>query len=340
MKKISLLLLVGFIFALISGGCSKREASRNKEIAVYIPGIMAGSAIYEMLAAGVRRAAEEAGNVNTTIVEAGYNQAEWPVKLTALAARQQFDLIISSNPSMPELAAAVCAKFPDTRFLLLDGELAGNPAIYTLGYNQREQSYMAGYLGALLAEEAARGKAADGKALHLGLVAAQEYPVLNNVILPAYSEGARAVRPDIQVDFRLIGNWFDAAKAMELASGMISGGVDVILTIAGSANEGVLQAAANKNARILWFDVNAYKIRPGIIAGCSILRQEKAAYEKTTAYLEGKLPFGTCEKAGVQEGYVDFVDDDPLYLSTVSAPVRAKQAAMLEKLRSGTLRLD
>jgi simple sugar transport system substrate-binding protein len=335
MKKTSALVLAGIVAALVLSGCSKKEGTADREIAVFIPGVMAGSAVYEMLAAGVRKAAEESGGVSITIVEAGYNQAEWETKLTALAARHQFDLIVSSNPSLPELAVSVSQKFPDARFLLLDGELAGNPAIYTLCYNQREQSYMAGYLGALLTQEAAAGRPA-----HIGLIAAQNYPVMDNVILPGYLEGARAVTSDILVDFRIVGNWFDAAKAMELASDMFSGGNSVILAIAGSANEGVLQAATENKAQVIWFDTNAYAARPGIIAGCSILRQEKAAYDKTLAWLRDELPLGVCEKAGVRDGYVDFVDDDPRYFEAVSAPVREKQAAMLEKLRSGTLQLD
>jgi simple sugar transport system substrate-binding protein len=343
MKKINLLLAAGFISVIVLGGCSKKNSAAGREIAVYIPGVMSGSPIYEMLSSGVQRAADEVGGITVTIVEAGYNQSEWETKLTALAAQQKFDLIVSSNPSLPELANTVSKKFPASRFLLLDGELSGNPSIYTLRYNQREQSYMSGYLGALLAGEAAAERknrtGNSGNTVHIGLIAAQNYPVMNNTILPGYLRGARAVMPDISVDFRIVGNWFDAAKAMELASGMISEGVDVILTIAGSANEGVLQAAAEKNAKILWFDVNAYSLRPGIIAGCSVLRQEKAAYDKTMSYIRGELPFGVCEKAGIQDGYIDFIDYDPLYLSTVSAEVREQQAVMLEKLRSGALQL-
>ncbi|HEB09960.1 MAG TPA: BMP family ABC transporter substrate-binding protein, partial [Spirochaetales bacterium] len=37
------------------------------------------------------------------------------------------------------------------------------------------------------------------------------------------------------MDFRVIGNWYDANKAADLANSMIDSGVDVIATIAGGA---------------------------------------------------------------------------------------------------------
>ncbi|MDR2097758.1 MAG: BMP family ABC transporter substrate-binding protein [Spirochaetaceae bacterium] len=332
---------------LIAAGCKPKQADavstetgrsvsqKPPVIAVFIPGTASGSPIYEMLAAGVKRAASEYG-APVQVIEGGYNQAEWESKLTALAASGSYDLIVSSNPSLPALAQAVKAKFPSQRFLLLDGEISGDSGIYTLRYNQREQSYMAGYLAALLASEA-------GKDARIGLIAGQEYPAMLQTILPGYREGAVAVNPSIEVDFRVVGNWYDAAKGAELATGMIRAGVRVLLCVAGGANEGAVQAAAEApsgDVRIIWFDTNGYAVRPPYIAGSSVLYQEKAAYNKVKLFLEGKLPFGTAELAGVRDGYVDFIEDDPLYTAAVSENVRKKQHEMLERLRSGALILE
>jgi simple sugar transport system substrate-binding protein len=324
------------------GACNakKQDASTLKNgtpsqisaIAVFIPGAASGSPIYEMLVNGVKRAAEEFPGVSTQFIEGGYNQAEWEGKLTAIAASGKYSLIISSNSSMPALAQSVSLKFPEQRFLLLDGELSGIPNIYTLRYNQREQAYMAGYLAALLASEAGGGR--------IGLIAGQEYPAMTQTILPGYSEGAADVNSAIEVDFRVAGNWYDAAKCAELAAGMIKDGDHVLLCIAGGANEGAVQAVAESpasGARIIWFDTNGYAIRPPYIVGSSVVFQDKAAYNKTKLFLEGNLPFGAAELVGVRDGYVDFIEDDPLYTEAVSSAVREKQHAMLAQLRSGSL---
>ena len=376
MKLLALIILA----ALFSPGCKNKEAekqfraeaseeasagasagaSAKASIAVFIPGVMAGSAIYEMLAQGTQKAAEDFARANpamanlaeanpgaaplVTVIEGGFNQAEWESQVTTLAASGSYNLIVSSNPSLPDIVSGVSAKFPSQKFLLLDGELQGNPNVYTLRYNQREQAYMAGYIAALAAEEAAREGGVSGMApgaeKSLGLVAAQEYPVMNSIILPGFIEGARAVDQAFNVDFRVVGNWFDAARAAELAAAMIRGGVKVLLPIAGGAGHGVVQAAFEAGAKIVWFDTNGYAIRPGTVIGSAILRQDRAAYEKTMLFLEGRLPFGTAEIAGVADGFVDFVEDDPLYISSVSQAIREKQAALIARLRTGELKLE
>ncbi|MDR0382876.1 MAG: BMP family ABC transporter substrate-binding protein [Spirochaetaceae bacterium] len=333
--------MTAFSIVVLLAGCTPKARpaiesaaeSAPVSIAVFIPGAVSGSPIYAMLADGVKRAVDEYPAASAQVVEGGYNQAEWEAKLTSLAASGNYDLIVSSNPSLPALAEAVHSKFPSQLFMLLDGELSGNPSIYTLRYNQREQSYMAGYLAALLVEEAGGGR--------IGLIAGQEYPVMLNTILPGYREGAAAVNSGIDVDFRVVGNWYDAAKCAELAAGMIRAGARALLCVAGGANEGAVQAAAEAgDVRIIWFDTNGYAVRPPYIAGSCVLFQDKAAYNKIKLFLNGQLPFGKAEVAGVRDGYVDFIEDDPIYITEVSENVREKQHEMLARLRSGELNLQ
>jgi len=351
----ALIVAAAFTIGFFAACKNKDPAARNQgdpiAIGVFVPGVSSGSPVYEMLVDGVLRAANESNvaagteRVTVTVVEGGYNQAEWENKVTAMAASGSYDLIVSSNPSLPDIVSKVSEKFPGQHFLLLDGELGGNSRVYTLRYNQREQAYMAGYIAALETERDISvrrrpfGDVINSKERRVGLVAAQEYPAMNNIILPGYLEGARAVHSDYEVDFRIVGNWYDAVKASELATDMISGGVRVLLCIAGGANEGVISAASERDAKVVWFDSNGYSIKRGTVIGSSVLRQDLAAYNQVLRYLAGELPFGQAEVMGVNDGYVDFVQDDPIYIETVPAEIREKQAVMIERIRSGELRL-
>jgi simple sugar transport system substrate-binding protein len=136
-----------------------------------------------------------------------------------------------------------------------------------------------------------------------------------------------------------VGNWFDAGRGAELTAEMIRAGARVILPVAGGAGEGAVQAAVEGGAKIVWVDTIGYGIMPGTVVGSSVLRQDKAAYEKTMLFLKGELPFGRAETAGITDGYVDFVEDDPNYISAVSPGIREQQAALIVRLRSGALRL-
>lgn len=334
---------LSFVLIFSFSSCKKNTAQKEEiSIAVFVPGIVSGSPVYEMLVAGVTRAVTEAQNANQksaptiTIVEAGTQQAEWGTKLTSLAASKKHSLIVSSNPALPEIIEPIAKQFPAQAFLILDSYFEGIPSLTTFQYNQREQGYLSGYMAALVSSSSMEYA---NSAKKIGLIAGQEYPAMLDIILPAYREGAKAVDPRFEVDFRIVGNWFDAAKGAELARAMSDAGVDVIMPICGGANQGVLAAAQEKNFYIAWFDDNGYSKAPGYVIASSVMEQERLAYEKTKAWLEGSLKSGVAGTVGLDGGYIDFVLDDPIFIQHVPEPLREKQTTLVQKLKNGELSL-
>ncbi|OJF77034.1 MAG: BMP family ABC transporter substrate-binding protein [Treponema sp. CETP13] len=343
-KKFILLLIVFYTitFTVFSNG-SKENSGKN--IALFIPGELSGSPVYQMLNDGVTKAVNEynsnpktTNKINLSIFEAQSNQAEWGKKLTALVAQQKYDVIISSNPSMPDFAKPILKDFPDQKFIFLDAYESGNPNIATIQYNQREQAYLAGYSAGLVTTDSSLLYA--NKDLKIALVAAQEYPVMNTIILPGFIEGAQAVNPDISVEFRIVGNWYDATKGAEIAKSLYDSGVDVILPIAGGASQGIISAAKQYGFYITWFDDNGFNKAPGYIVSSSVMSQEKMAYEQTKLFLEGKTKFGSAKTVGIKDGYVQFILDDPLFIKTVPESIRKKMTDVYENIKSGTLVLE
>ena len=286
MKK-SLLALIA-LSALFTFGCSKK--SPNKSIAVFVPGICDNSPTYAMLVEGITNAVKECNETKSDedkielfVMEAGTNQAEWGPKITALAAEQKYDVIISSNPSL-------------------------------------------GYIAALMS-----------KTHYMGLIAAQEYPVMNNILYPYFEKGGKAANPQTTVDFRVVGNWYDATKGAEITDALSKKDVDVILPICGGASQGVISSAVNKGIYITWFDNNGFDKAPGTIISSCIMEQVKMAEKVTKEFLEGKTAWGQAHMVGIKDGFVSFVDDDPNYLSVVPASIRQKMTNLVEKIKSGEL---
>jgi len=344
MKNVIILLLFCTVLfipvnQIVAGGSTEMETEHTK-IAVFVPGIVSGSPVYEMLVGGVRRAVDEAKgaglSIELTVVEAGTRQADWGSRMTSLVAQGQYSLIITSNPAMPELIAPISRQFPHQKFLIFDAWHSGNPAITTFRYNQREQAYLSGYIAALVSTSTMEHA---NKQKKIGLIAAQEYPAMNDIILPGYREGAQAAVPGCMIDFRVVGNWYDATKGAELARAMKNSGVDVIMPIAGGANQGVISAAMDTGFYISWFDDNGFSKAPGLVISSSIMAQERLAYEKTLAFLHGTLSTGRPTTLGIKDGYVSFVTDDPLYLSTVPESIREKMSALLISIENGDLSL-
>ena len=309
--------------------------SNQRSIAVFIPGILADSPIYSMLADGVKSAVSKynqgkpsSERAEVYILEAGTNQAEWSKKITALAAQQKYDVIISSNPSLPDLVVPIVKQFPNQKFILLDAELKGNKNIFTICYNQYEQAFLTGYIGGLMS-----------KSHKMALIAAQEYPVMNNILLPYFEKGGKEANKKTTVDFRVVGNWYDANKGAVLADSVIENGVDVILPICGGASQGVINSAVNHKVYVTWFDNNGFEKAPGTIISSSILKQKEMASIATENYLSGLTSWGTADMVGVSDGFVDFVQDDPLYIQTVPANIRRKMEKMVNSIRSGNYKV-
>ena len=317
-KALVCLLLVSLFF---TAGCFKKSGSSNElSVLVFITGIIAGSPPYELLAEGANEFAQKYQNVKIKIYEAGVNQAAWEQQLSEMISTGEYDVVIGSNPSLPEICANAAKLFVNQKFIIADARYEGNPQIKTYSYNQYDQSVFLGYLAGLVTTSEMPFANSQKK---IGFIAAQEYPLLTREMVPGFLEGARLADPQIELDFRVIGSWADASKAAELASAMINSGVDVFTSIAGGAAQGLIKTAAEKNAYIVWYNTNAYSQAPGFIIGCGMMEQKKLVMEILEDVIEGKIQYGTSETLGVREGYLKFLFDDPEY-QNLPAGIREK----------------
>lgn len=328
---------------MLAAGCTGKKAERAPAIAVFVPGIIADSPTYANLADGVREAVNEYNTVLAAaaetdaavaqqaklyIMEAGTNQAEWVNKLTALSATGEYDVIISSNEALPELCAPLTEQFPKQKFLLLHGALDGNANIACVDYDQREQCYLTGYISALMSRNH-----------KVALIAAQEYPAMNNIMLPYFARGAADAVEGTTCDFRIVGNWYDASKSAEIADALIATGVDVLLPICGGAAQGVIASAREHGALLAYNDSGAFNKAPGIVISSCYTKQKTAAHEVTKDFLAGNVAWGKTRRVGIREGYIEFDNKNPLYIETVPEDVRARMETLLAGLKDGSISL-
>ena len=338
MKLKQKIVMVGCIVALVAGTPLFAKA-KTVSIAVFVPGIVKGNPTYELLVEGVQDAKaqldKKGQSVTVKVVEGGVNQGEWQNGLTALALSKKYDLIVSSNPSLPAIAEKVLQAAPKQKFLLLDGYLAGNAQIKTVGFNQYEQGYLNGYYAALISTGSMKNANAAYK---IGLLAGQEFPVMNDKIRKGYLDGAKAVSKNFELDFRVLGNWYDAAKASELAASMIKNNTDVILTICGGGNAGVVAAAREHNAYVMWFDRPGYSYGQGIVVGSTEISQKSACTDAVIAFAEGRLEFGKPVELGVKDGAVNFAFEG--IPASVPQEIIQKEKELINAIKTGKLKLS
>ena len=310
--------------------CLAAVAASAYNVGIFVPGYIQGSPLYEDMVAGVDLVVAANPDVTYKAVEAGFDQSTWGTQMVAMAATEEYDLILTSNGAMPEFSAEAAEQFPNQKWLIVDSVASGDDQFYTVLYNQIEQAGVMGYLAGLVTQSDMAGANAD---LKVGFIAGQEYAALNNMIKPGYDLGVQLANPSIEVDFRILGNWYDAGKAGELANSMIDAGVDVIMTACGGANAGVIGACEERGAYVLYIDKDNFELSESII-GCASLAQVQAVYEYVTAAVAGELVWGEYKVLGIGDGYVDFVDSNPLYAQRVSADVVADMGIFLADLRS------
>jgi len=186
-KKRIFALVCAVLFLFVS--CTKNEKKTDSlSIAIFVPGVVAGNAVYEMFVSGSEKAIESyktkenAKSLKYQVIEAGTNQSEWPAKLTALCASEQWDLIFSSNPALPDILEPILKDFPNQKCIILDSYKTGIAGMQTVLYNQRQQAYLAGYAAAMVTT--AKDLPYANSAKKIALIAAQEYPAMNDIMYP------------------------------------------------------------------------------------------------------------------------------------------------------------
>ena len=336
MKRLfTILLLFPVLFTF---GCERKPVSsqsgKKLSALVFITGVTAGSPTYELMAEGALEFAQNNPDVNVKIYEAGVNQAEWEQQLAEMVSDGEYDVVLGSNPSLPEICANVAKLFPDQKFIIVDSYYEGHPQIRTYLYNQYEQSLFLGYLSALVTTSTMPHANSQKK---IGFIAAQEYPLLTRQMVPGFLAGARLVDPEIELDFRVVGSWVDANKAAELASAMMDAGVDVFSAIAGGAAQGLIKTASERGAYIVWYNNNVYSQASGIIVGCGTMEQKKLVMEILRNVADGDVQYGTADVLGVKEGYLNFIDGDPAYRDSLPAGIRQRFDSFMNDFRAGLI---
>ena len=160
---------------------------------------------------------------------------------------------------------------------------------------------------------------------------------MNEILFPYFEKGGKAANSSTTVDFRVVGNWYDATKGAELADALAKKGVDVILPICGGAAQGVITSAVNNGIYVTWFDNNGFSKAPGTIISSSTMEQKEMARMVTEQYLNDETPWGVADMVGIKEGFVDFVQDDPLYIQTVPEDIRNTMATLVSDIKNGEL---
>jgi len=163
------------------------------------------------------------------------------------AARNGSGLVIGVGFLMAEQLAQVAARFPNTKFAIIDNsgvakEFKKAKPTNVRGILFKEQE--AGYLVGFLAAKQVVAKPFEGQT-KLGAVGGLKIPPVDRFIAGYYA-GAKRASAKVTVTHSYTQDFVDQAKCKEQALNMIANGAGAVFQVAGQCGLGVLSAAKEK----------------------------------------------------------------------------------------------
>jgi basic membrane protein A and related proteins len=202
--------------------------------------------------------------------------------------------VIAVGFAFADALAEVAPQYPDTQFAVVDSSVAdaGLDNATGLLFAANEGSFLGGVAAALKSETN-----------HIGFVGGVESPLIQG-FEAGYVAGAKAAKPDIQVDVQYISpngdfsGFSDPAKGKILAQGMYQGGADIVYHAAGGSGQGVFEAASEAGARAIGVDSDQYETvgdpaLQSVIMTSVLKRVDNAIQTYINDYADGKVKGGS-----------------------------------------------
>lgn len=305
MRKIYYFLLIFFSLVACSLPVLPVVDNNFYSVNVFIPGQIQGSPPLESLLAGLEEAEVNLGeNLKVSVLEAGFDQGEWDRKFEKMVSTIQANLYITTNPSMRGIVEKMAKRFPQKNFLILESTSIDLPNVMSIDFKSDELAYLSGVFAASFLSETY-----PNLSPYVGVLIGQEYPKMESIVLH-FMEGFNSYSEETKVSYRVLGNWYDAERSRQLADQFYSAGVMSILTIAGIANQGVIQSAKENNRYIMFYESSLND--PALLLSNTVF-SGFIDYRSLTSFLiqeayNGSLPLGEHVIYGLEDSILGFLE--------------------------------
>lgn len=351
MKRIVCLLLCATLL-LLCFACGKpkvetassESAYANFKTAIMLPGIEGENAIFQMIAAGVRDACAALGAPEPKVVEGGDQWTAYGKYLTSLAESKLYDVIFTTTDVMRYCVKETNKAYPEQKIVLLDADLNGYAdkfeggkipgTVWGVSFDLYQLGYLGGYFCGLVTKSD-MPKANAEKVV--GLVFTDVYDPWEVDVKTGFTNGVRAVDPEIQVINSIIGDWVDPQKGASVTRALFAQGADIVYYTTGASAYGCVTEAEAQGRYAVANDNNAISLAPETIIGCSLVLGYDAAYDAAYAAITDTLDYGTGRTMGAKENVISFTFDDPVYLESVPEEIRAAMDEAYKGLIDGSI---
>jgi len=313
-----------------NGGEAKKLA-----VGYYVNGSLGDSGFFDSAKLGLDKAEKELG-IELKAVQGGSNQSDWATGLESMVSSGKYELVVVGTSQMKDTTIELAKKYPKQKFIYFDETIVGLPNIYSVKYDQREGSFLAGAFAALVTTSTELKAANPDKTI--GFLGGMDIPIIND-FRAGYEQGAKYVDPDVKVISSFVGDFNNAPKAKELTLAQFNTQkVDISFMVAGPAGNGGLEASKEVDKYSIGVNNNQNKVQPGHVLTSMLKNVGTSVYRAIDLYKKGTLKFGENESLGFNEDGVGLAKDE-LYQQHVPQAIRDKVEDIQKKLVSGEIKV-
>ncbi|MDX3195505.1 BMP family ABC transporter substrate-binding protein [Streptomyces sp. MN03-5084-2B] len=268
---------------------AKVDGSKLKIGLAFDVGGRGDASFNDAAAAGTDKAKAELGVTTVNESTASASEAE-------SAKQQRLDQMASSglNPivavgfAYADSVKAVAAKYPDTKFAIVDDDSITLPNVTSLVFAEEQGSFLAGVAAAY-----------KSKKCHIGFVGGVNTPLIQK-FEAGFLQGAKTVSSKIKIEDEYLtpagdfSGFQDPPKGNAKAAAEIAKGADVIYHAAGASGKGVFDAAKAGNALAIGVDSDQYNQKTveadkDVIITSMLKRVDVAVFDYVQAVAKGDL---------------------------------------------------
>jgi basic membrane protein A and related proteins len=206
-------------------------------------------------------------------------------------------LVFGLGSDTADAAKVVAQKYPDTLFVLIDGNVDDVSNILSINYREEQSAFLAGALAAKMTK--------TGK---IGFVLGMRIPVLERFEV-GYNAGAFYANSDVETLNVYTGKFNDPGLGKETAITLYGEGADIIAAAAGACNLGVFDAAAEKGPGFWAMGAAAGQshLAPNDIMADQVKRLDNTIYYLVEEYLKNGSVEGGRSVLGLESGGVGLI---------------------------------
>ncbi|MBW6472509.1 MAG: BMP family ABC transporter substrate-binding protein [Anaerolineaceae bacterium] len=333
MKKFVYVMIVVLLVASLVGCAPSSQAPETEKVVYLINGALGDQSFYDSGQMGMEKIKSEYG-VEIRTIETNFDAGQYEPALQA--AVDYADVIFVISYGFEDQLMAYADKNPDKIFVNLDTVVQNEKnTITSVDFIEEESAYLAGVVAGLTTLETSLPGVNPGKLI--GAVGGDVDPVIQAFIF-AYTNGAKSIDPEIQVETKYLGSWDDTAKGKQAALQLYDMGADVVFQIAAAAGIGVLQAAGERGLYAIGVDTNQNDIVPGHVVASDIKDVGKAIYEVFKTIKDGTYQPGAVLQYGLASGGVDI--DMTAQVQVLPQAIQDQVLAVRQQIIDGTLKVE